>query len=428
MNHDLGRALQDLANAGADQASPATLLAGRATNRVVARHRRRRVAVSAITIVGVAAVGTGTAAAISYFGDERISTFPDRPVTNVQPPVSLTGLVCGGDVGDLTTSTTPFVLDNEMVQAEGDTPVVIGLEAASIIPMFLTNTTPEGLTVSLNEGSGVYLVQDGRVVASPVRVDAAPSNTAIDSGQNQTLLNDRVAACDVSTGIPAGDYQAYGSIEVTVPDGAHAGTYDVVGGPWNVVVPPEGGVTVDLDKQLAVADPAAAFPQCGSMLDTTEQASPAYLRLAGDAPETMGEQTSVPLMVDATNTTGDHLLGNAGTVTLALVRDGVVVGNVATTETEEGGLVDLEPTGNLVTPAYLDYTACSPQAVSPGWLPPGEYSIWGSQSFTVTERSPVAADGTRGEPDWVEEEFVAFNEVSVIVIEAGGQPVFPGGR
>ena len=427
MNHDLGRALQDLANAGADQASPATLLAGHATNRVAARHRRRRVAVSAITIVGVAAVGTGTAAAISYFSDERVSTFPDRPVSSVQAPVSPTGLVCDGEVGDLDASTTPLVLGNEMALEAGNTPVLVNVETGSMIPMFLTGTTAEDLDVTLAEGSGVYLVQDGKVIAVPVRTDATPTDATITPGVIHPLLNDRVVACDPAVGIPGGDYQAYGSIKATVPEGAFAGTYDVVGGPWNVVVEQADGTVVDPSRQLPAADPAAEFPQCGSTLVAADQAPPVHLSLVDSAPETTGEQSSVPLLVDATNVMSEHLLGSAGKVTLVMVQDGVVVGTVSTIETDEGGPVDLDQTESLTTATRLDYTSCSPEAVYPKWLPPGEYSIWGSQSFTLTQRTPVAPDGTRGTPTPVGEQVTAFNEVAMIAIEEGGQPVFPSG-
>lgn len=427
MTNDLRTALQDLANTGADHAGPATILAGRATNRVTAHRRRRRAVISAATIAGMAAVGTGAAAAISYFGHDRVSTFPDRLVPGVVAPAPLTGLLCDAEVGDLTASTTPFVLGNEMAMVGGDAPAVINVEAASIVPMFLTNTTADGLTVTMTEGSGVYLVQDGRVVAAPVRSEAAPTDAALDPDQDEFLVNDPVAACDAAAGIPAGDYQAYGSIEVTVTGGAHSGTYDVVGGPWNVVVPGEGATAGGTDAQGPVVDPAATFPQCGAMLVVTEQLRPVRLSLTGEAPMTTGEQTSVPLEIVATNTTADHLRGSAGPVTLAVVQDGVVVGTASEITTDDGGTVDLDPSASLTTPARLDYTACSPGTVSPGWLPVGEYSVWGAQSFTVTERNPVASDGRRGATTVVAEKYEGFNEVAKIWIEEGGQPVIPVG-
>ena len=425
MSNDLRQALQDLANTGADHAGPATILAGRATNRVSTHRRRRRAAISAATIAGMAAVGTGTAAAINYFGHDQVSTFPDRLVPGIEAPATLTGLLCDADVGDLTASTTPFSLTSERAVEAGDTPVPISVDAASIVPTFLTNETDDQIPFTMSEGSGVYLVQDGRVVAAPVRTDASPTDVILVPGESLPLLDDRVAPCDAAAGIPAGDYQAYSSIEVTVTGGAPVGTYDVVGGPWDVVVLPDGGSAADLDG-LAVADSAAVFPQCGAMVGPADQVPPVHLTLAGGDLETTGEQPTVWLEVEATNTTSDHLLGYAMPVTLAVVRDGVVVGSVATAAAGDGGFIDLEPTAGLITPTYLDYTSCTPDDVFPGWLPAGEYSVWGEQYVTVTERTPVATDGTRGEPVQGEEELVAFNEVSTLIIEADGQPVFPG--
>lgn len=377
MSHDLRQALQDLANSGADHAGPSTLLAGRATNRVAALRRRRRVAISAATLAGMAAVGTGAAAAISYFNHDQVSTFPDRLLPSVEAPASLTGLQCGAEVGDLTASTTPLVLGNEMVLAEGDAPVVINPEAASIVPMFLTNATAADLAFTLDEGSGVFLVHDGIVVAAPVRVESAPSEVTLSPDGNEYLLNDRLSACAPATEIPAGEYQAYGSIQVTVADGAHGGTFDVVGGPWNVVVP-EVDDSVAAPVTLPAANPDASFPECGAIVDALTGAPP--IRLV--ALPTSGPLGST-LEIRAENVTIEQAEGQMErTPTLVAVRDGVVVGSysadpaqVPFTMYSEGGAEAPVTTGTVMT------TLCSDPSTP---LPQGSYSIWASQDFAFT--------------------------------------------
>ena len=430
MSNDLRQALQDLANTGADHAGPATLLAGRATNRVTARRRRRRVTISAVTLAGMAAVGTGAAAAISYFSDDPVSTFPDRLLPTVQEPAAPTGLFCDAEVGDITASTTPFVLRSAMAGPNADLPMVTSLDAGNILMLTITNATTEELSYSNTERAGIYVVKDGRVVAVPVQpgelpdpTGEAPLTLTIGAEDSRGLGIDRVVTCDGGD-LPGGDYQAYSSIEITVPDGEHSGTYDVVGGPWPIILQRPDGSLVN-PVTLPDMDPAATFPQCGAPIDTTKKSRPFSLGLGVEGPITTGEQESTEVDITTTNTTTDHLRGTAETATLALVRDGVVVGRVDPVTTSEEAVVDLDPSASLTTSPQLAYTVCTPPTSNLNWLPPGEYSLWGHQSFTITERTPVRADGSLGAPEVVSEQLEAFNEVATIVIPEGGQPIFP---
>lgn len=430
MSHDLRQALLDLANTGADHAGPATLLAGRATNRVTARRRRRRVTISAATLAGMAAIGTGAAAAINYFSADPVSTFPDRLLPTVQEPAAPTGLLCDAEVGDITASTTPFVLGNDMALEYGDLPVVTSLDAGNILMLSITNATTDELTYPETERAGIYVVKDGRVVAVPVQpgeppysIDGTPRTVTLRAEDSLGLDIDRVVTCD-GADLPAGDYQTYSSIEITVPDGEHSGTYDVVGGPWPVTMTHPDGSLVN-PVTLPEMDPAATFPQCGAPIDTTKKSRPFSLGLGVEGPITTGEQESTEVDITTTNTTTDHLRGTAETAALALVRDGVVVGRVDPVTTSEEAVVDLDPSASLTTSPQLAYTVCTPPTSNLNWLPPGEYSLWGHQSFTITERTPVSADGSRGAPEVVSERLEAFNEVTTIIIPKGGQPIFP---
>jgi hypothetical protein len=249
MNHDLRRSLHDLADTGADHATPAPTFVGSVTDRVARTRKHRPYVIAAATTAGVLTASAAAALGYSLLSSGDRPAVQDRiapgyqdeaPEAPAQAPAPATpeplSLKCGAPVDDRPVLTTPLSVESELT-ASGEGPWTINTQAASIVPTYLRNTTSQTLDLTMEENAGVYLVQDGVVVAEPVRGAVDAPDVTLGPDERQTLLDDRVVLCDGSVDVPPGDYQAYTALEVTVVSGPWAGTNDVVGGPWAVTIP-----------------------------------------------------------------------------------------------------------------------------------------------------------------------------------------------
>lgn len=183
----------------------------------------------------------------------------------------------------------------------------------------------------------------------------------------------------------------------------------------------------------AATDPTAlTFPQCGAHVATTG-ADTLQLVSWTDQPEDLPADRSgdlrLALAVSAQNVGKDHLVGTAtGLPRLALVQDGVVVGaahpDVPDTATAP---FELAPQALFSRDATVKLTACDasgtaqPTDQAGRWLgpalPAGEYEIWGTQLLTVTERTTVAPDGSRGAPTPVDENHEVLTKVMDLTLD-----------
>ena len=169
---------------------------------------------------------------------------------------------------------------------------------------------------------------------------------------------------------------------------------------------------------LATADPNASFPQCGAMVTTSAETEP--IRLGGST----RPPTASGVELYSSNQSGEWLWGIRSDATLALVRDGVVVG--ATTPASAPSipfeLGQMYPAHLLDHFSSVLYASCS-QPGETGTFPPGRYTIWGSQDFVITERAPFLWDGTHGSPVAAHEELTTQAKVADLWIDEEGQPV-----
>lgn len=169
---------------------------------------------------------------------------------------------------------------------------------------------------------------------------------------------------------------------------------------------------------LATADPGATFPQCGAVATTSAETEP--IRLGGST----RPPTAAGVELYSYNQSGEWLWGVRSDATLALVRDGVVVG--ATTPSAAPSIpFDV---GQMYPDHLLDhfssvlYSSCSQPGVA-ATLPAGHYTIWGSQAFVVTESAPFLWDGTHGHRVATHEEVITQAKVADLWIGEDGQPV-----
>ncbi|SDB95504.1 hypothetical protein SAMN05216410_1139 [Sanguibacter gelidistatuariae] len=425
MNRNLHDALHSLAGSGTDAASPPDVLADRAAAAVERRRRRRPVLVAGLAGIGV--LTAGAAAALGYtllHDDAAPHPFPDRLYPGVESPVpEPAAFTCGARMDALTAVDGPLALGNEMVDSDGDSRVTISTETGTIISMYLRNTTADPLTYSTQENPGIYLVQDGVVVAVPAVGEApasAPAQVTLTAGEIQPLLEDRVVACPdaggtTPTSIPAGDYDAYGAITVTVEPATTA--IDVVGGPWKVRTTNPDGTVSGAPAALPQANPDATFPQCGALVNPP--AGRLRVALSAGFPDlSLGSSMSVT----AWNLSLDDLAGEAAHPTLVAVKDGVVVGSLdpdRSSGTVPFSLPGLDST-TLVTAGSLEHTVCT-DGVTP--LPAGRYSVWAAQDLTITTRVPRSEmDYVAGDPITTPEAYTAVEEVAALWMDAKGQP------
>lgn len=169
---------------------------------------------------------------------------------------------------------------------------------------------------------------------------------------------------------------------------------------------------------LATADPNASFPQCGALVTTSAETEP--IRLGGST----RPPTASGVELYSSNQSGEWVWGIRSDATLALVRDGVVVG--ATTPASAPSipfeLGQMYPSQLMDHFSSVLYSSCS-QPGETGTFPPGRYTIWGSQDFVITERAPFFWDGTHGSPVAAHEEFATQAKVADLWIDEDGQPV-----
>ncbi|MBI9116000.1 hypothetical protein [Sanguibacter suaedae] len=248
MNDDLHTSLDRAVDDAVAQAAPPEQVHRTVAQRIRDVRRRRPTLVIGSTLGGLALVGGTAFAAVQLVGgDERrevpdviSAPRPDAPEPSAEPTEVPTpeplSLECGAPVDDRPVLTTPLSVESELT-ASGEGPWTINTQAASIIPTYLRNTTSQSLDLTLEENAGVHLVQDGVVVAEPVRGAVDAPDVTLEPDERQILLDGRVVMCDGSVDVRPGDYQAYAALEVTVVGGPWAGTNDVVGGPWAVTVP-----------------------------------------------------------------------------------------------------------------------------------------------------------------------------------------------
>ncbi|MBI9115996.1 hypothetical protein [Sanguibacter suaedae] len=396
MNHDLRRSLHDLADTGADHATPAPAFVGSVTDRVARTRRHRPYVIAAATTAGVLTASAAAALGYSFLSDSDRPAFPDRitpghgtesPSETPSAPVGSVVLECGQPVGDVQPYSTPLNLETELA-AEGDGPWSINPQAASIIPTYLTNTTSQTLTLTLEENAGVYLVQDGAVVAEPVRGAVDAPDATLEPDGRHVLVDDRVVMCDGTVDVPAGDYEAYSALEVTIGDGPWAGTDDVVGGPWPVTVAaPDAGV------ELAELDPSAAAPQCGAAITDQRETFRASTGADLATVQPAAEGVDVPLTIG--NPLFQRFSGTVPRPTLVAVRDGVVVGALPV-EDPPVEPFDMEALATTETSGRLSLLACGPGGAA-GPLPEGRYEVWVHQPYRVTSRTEPDRSGYGGE-------------------------------
>lgn len=169
---------------------------------------------------------------------------------------------------------------------------------------------------------------------------------------------------------------------------------------------------------LPQADPTAVFPACGAVV-----APPSGSPDLGFNPSWIEGAAGDTVTARFSNHSGDDLAGIVSAhLTAVAVKDGVVVGWTeqappATTKTFDLG-DGSEP--EVYTTGPLARTLCT-DGTTP--LPAGRYSIWVSQTATVTERIPYDESFNPGAPITTPEELVVTGDVASLWMDEQGQAV-----
>lgn len=234
----------------------------------------------------------------------------------------------------------------------------------------------------------------------------------------------------VSTGAYAIQHVTRSTEQVTIPDRIGPGlvaptqdgptpTADPVDpagqddpAPTPAPTPPPAPSAVSLPS----ADPDARFPQCGAVVTASAELQPVELYGALRPPTRAGVE------LYSANSSYDVLSGRRSDATLALVRDGVVVG-ASTSAPPPSTPFEL---GNSFPENMVNHSspvAYSPCSGGPGRLPAGHYSIWGSQELEITARTQIGVDGTPGSAVATHEEVTTLAQVAHIWIDEAGAPV-----
>ena len=441
MTRNLRDELSALADEGVGQMAAADALADRMSARFV-RARGRRPAIIAGTTCLVLATAGAAAAGVALFRVE-VTDLPDRITAGAAAPAAPSGLRCGRELGEVWPTWKPLLL------GAGTTGTVhvstfdaAQAEAGEIFPqMYMTSGSTEHLAVTMNDTAGLYLVQDGMVVAQPGSTGTAIDET-IEPTSGAAVWLDRPVMCD-GTLAPDGTYEAYGSVEVTVHDGESAGTYDIVGGPWTVelgppVAPPVAPAEPGIPGLTNLVE-GASVPQCGAQvgplrMDAQTWSTGSDDRLVGPQIgwSSVDDPATTPVEASGRSTLGlrPRVLGGTltgyptTTVALVIVTEGVVVG---TSSPDGPGPVPATTSSDLAgqdeASGTVLYRACSADATDAGPLPAGRYSVWATQTFHVTERAVAPTGGGSLVPKTVDEDVVAHGRVTDLWIGADGRPV-----
>jgi hypothetical protein len=169
---------------------------------------------------------------------------------------------------------------------------------------------------------------------------------------------------------------------------------------------------------LPQADPTAVFPACGAVV-TPPSGSPDL----GFNPSWIEGAAGDTVTARFSNHSGDDLAGIVSAhLTAVAVKDGVVVGWTEQAPPATTKPFDLgdgsEP--EVYTTGPLARTLCT-DGTTP--LPAGRYSIWVSQTATVTERIPYDESFNPGAPITTPEELVVTGDVASLWMDEQGQAV-----
>lgn len=408
-----------------------------------ARARRRRPVIIAGTTCLVLATAGAAAAGVSLLRVE-VTDLPDRLTAGAVSPAQPTGLRCGREIGEVQPSVLPMTLmadvpENVRASTYDPAPSSSGVWQPTLTA---NNMTTKDVDVTMGDVAGLYLVEDGVIVAQPRTVGSTADQT-LPAGQGTPVYADRPVLC-AGGEAPDGTYEAYGSIEVTVHGGEAAWTYDIVGGPWTVELGPPVPVPAAVVRPgipgLTSLDPAASSVlQCGAEIGPVQVGPSVWADGSDDrtADRSVGwasadDPAARPVDAGGRSTIAlrPRILGGTATgypttaPALVIVTDGVVVG----TSTPDG------PSGlPATTPADLDtqaaaigsvlYRACAGSEPDAGPLPAGRYSVWATQTYHLTERASVPSTGGALVSRVVDEEVEAYGRVADLWIGADGLPV-----
>jgi hypothetical protein len=169
---------------------------------------------------------------------------------------------------------------------------------------------------------------------------------------------------------------------------------------------------------LPQADPTAVFPACGAVV-TPPSGSPDL----GFSPSWIEGAAGDSITASFRNSSGDELAGVVSThLTAVAVKDGVVVGwteqappaTTTTFDLDNGFPSEVSTTGTLARTLCTDGTTP---------LPAGRYSIWVSQTATVTERIPHDESSNSGAPITIPEDMIISRDVASLWVDEQGQSV-----
>lgn len=176
--------------------------------------------------------------------------------------------------------------------------------------------------------------------------------------------------------------------------------------------------------QLAGADAAAVFPQCGALVSGM-RARAFDLSSSHDFSTATATNFSVP--VTATDAMLEQLTGTASNARAVIVRDDVVVGASALDGTDSSTplpfLVDHGQPVELT--AELRTTACQPGSVDEGRLPAGHYSVWAAVDVVITARTMPEDSPYPGSTDPLPQPLTTSTKIADIWIGEDGLSV-PG--
>lgn len=317
MNLDLNRALEDLAEAGAARrTTDDDLLTSRVALMTTRIRRRRALRYAGTTAVAACAVGALTVG---------VAYLPGLLQGQALAPAAASP-TSGGTVAEEDACRAPLaaVTGGSGADVQGEASVVSvnsaegGLEVEVAMAELALASVEEGLW-------RVFLVDDeGVVVATgePVTSTAAAGEPVLVTVPTRDCLTGE----ELSGGV-----QLVAVVEQEGEDASGA-TVRVVG--------TDDSVALDIDSWALPADPADTVFACGALVG--EIAPTEGLELRARA-EVLGDAVRVTATLAATD--GSSLLANApGTVDLALVRDGRVVGR-AVAEAEDVDLVQVTGEG-----------------------------------------------------------------------------------
>lgn len=173
---------------------------------------------------------------------------------------------------------------------------------------------------------------------------------------------------------------------------------------------------------LPQADPTAVFPACGAVV-TPLSGSPDL----GFSPTLFEGAAGDTITAGFWNRSGDELSGVVSThLTAVAVKDGVVVGwtEQAPPSSTVPFALGTSLSSEVETTGPLARTLCT-DGTTP--LPAGRYSIWVSQTATVTERVPYDDSFTPGAPIATSEDLVVADDVASLWVDDEGRSVPPPG-